>query len=84
MQEVFTLSSIVFTGIVLAFAIVIFGLIARAMIVDSREYVRFNFLQRAGRLSMDPSLKQAQKARVVQLTARGGLPQDISRLQRTA
>jgi hypothetical protein len=68
--EVFDLKEIVFVGLVLGFSVVVFGLIARAMIVDARDRLRFNVLQRGRRVGMDPSRKREQRAQVVELSAR--------------
>jgi hypothetical protein len=64
------LKEMIFVGLVLGFSVLIFGLIARAMIVDSREHVRFNVLRPGRRIGMDPSKKMEQREQVVELSNR--------------
>ncbi|HEY5527250.1 MAG TPA: hypothetical protein VIK02_06700 [Candidatus Anoxymicrobiaceae bacterium] len=64
------MTEMIFTVSVIAFAVIIFVLIARAILADIHTAVRLNAIERASTLGMDPVQKELQRTLVVGLCAR--------------
>jgi hypothetical protein len=84
-----TMGEMIFTASVIAFAVIVFGLITRAILVDLHSAVRLNAIDRARKLDMDPVQKELQRSQVVQLStrmerARNAVARDDTRHARTA
>jgi hypothetical protein len=64
------MTEMIFTVSVIAFAVIIFVLIVRAILADIHTAVRLNAIERASTLGMDPVQKELQRTLVVGLCAR--------------